>query len=220
MTFKILTAATLSLTLFSCASTHPGTTGKSRTEPTKIPITISAQTIDNPDGETFELVEVTIENKSEDWVRINHTEVVISNPAESKLSIVMDNDLRDWSEAMAARMRKDSYNQQLLQAGLILAGVATAASGGKGSTLATVGGITVVGTYGWAVGDALEQSYNTATGVDKIPSNHLYRSYSVPGKMFIRRWVLINKPSKVVIKNLVLKIETVDGEKEYYDIPL
>lgn len=215
MKSRLIILAAVTAFLFSCASTHPGEQGKSIAGK-KLPLAISAENIDNPNGEAFQLIEVTVENTSDDWLRISDAKAVISNPAESKLSVVMGKDLQSWAEAMEVRLKKDEYNRKLLQVGLMGAGAI--ASGGKNDTVSAIGAVTLIGTAAWAVSDVIKHSYNLATQSEKAPENHLYRPFSVPGKMFQRRWILFNKPSKTVIKNLVLEFETAEGEKGTYEI--
>lgn len=220
MILRKITLATTLLFLFSCASIHPGNEGHSVLNGKKLPIKVSAQTIDDPKGEAFQLMEITIENLSDDWLRISRAEVIISNPAESKLSVVLGKDLHSWAQAMEARLKKDEYNKQLLQAALLTGGSIAMSSSKQnpGSTAAIAGAVSVLGTSVWAVSDVLSKSYDSATQGSKIPENHLYEPFSVPGKMFLRRWILFNKPSTDVIGKLVVEFETAEGEKDTYEI--
>ena len=214
----------MALTLFlaGCATTHPGNEGISLSKDVHLPLKVSAQTIDNPKDESFQLIEITVENMSDEWLRINHSEVIIPDPATSKLSLVFGKDLTDWAQAMEFRLAKDNHNKELLQASLLGAGAVAAIAGeatdNKG--LAAAGVITVTGTYAWAATDVILQSRKSAEQSQKVPENHLYRPFSVPGKMFLRRWVLLNKPTKTVVQNLVVQLENVAGEKETYEIKL
>ncbi len=208
--------------LCACATTHPGHYGQAVSKDSKVPLMISASNIDrNPDG-GFQLIEVTMENTSDTWLRIEKTEVVIGNPAQSKVSVVLGQDLKDWATAAEFKRKLETQNQQAIQAGIAGAGVITAglgkARGDDGLVLA--GGLITIGTFGWALDDAIKASIASAQQSEKIPENHLYRSANIPSKMFIRRWVLINKPSKKVVDNLVLLVKTIEGEQETYEINL
>ena len=37
---------------------------------------------------------------------------------------------------------------------------------------------------------------------------------------FLRKWILVNKPSGLVMSNLVFQFETVAGEKAFYEVKL
>lgn len=207
--------------LFSCASTHPGNQGKALGN-SNLPLTVSAQTLNDPNArkEPFQLVEVTFENTSDNWVKISESRLIIKNPAESKISVVLGKDLDYWAEAMKARLDKDQYNEEWIKTGIVTAGAIAMAAGrhNNDSGLAAAGALAVVGTTAWAVTDAIRFSLNKAEGVNKTPDNHLYHDFTVPPKMFIRRWLLVNKPSTQVINKLVLSVNTVEGDKDYYEI--
>lgn len=213
----------LTIQLVSCATTHLGNSGKPIFNDTNIPLKISAQPIGDPSKESFELIEVTLENTSENWLKINRMEVIIRDPADSKLSVVVGRDLKNWAHAMNFRLQKDDYNRQLLQLGLATTSIALSADIGsknEHSGLAYLSSSLFLGTYAWAVVDILQLEYQLATQSERIPENHLYQSLSIPGKMFLRRWVLLNKPTHRTINTLALELETVEGERENYEIKL
>ncbi len=222
MKLKLLFTIAFASQFIACASTHPGNEGVSLKSDSHLPLKISAQTIENAEGESFQLIEVTLENTSENWVKINRSRVVISNPAETQISVVLGQDLNDWAQAMQLRFQKDEHNKKLLQLGLVTAGAIAVAAGSKNNdaNLAAAGSAAVLGTYAWAVTDVIRQAYKKVEQSEKVPDNHIYRPLSVPGKMFLRRWVLLNKPAHSLVGTLVLDLETLDGEKNTYAIKL
>ena len=213
---NFLATALCLLILTACATTHPGNEGRSVAPNPSLPIKISAQTIGNPVGEAFQLVEITYENLSDNWFRLNHSQVVIDDVTANKLSVVVGKDLVDWAQAMHFRLQKDQYNEQMAQAALITAGAI--ASSGKNSN--NVGATLLVGGTAWAVADTMQFSYSQATQTAKIPENHIGRPFSIPGKMFMRKWVLLNKPTQSAINKLVVELETVEGKKGLYEVAL
>jgi hypothetical protein len=208
----------IALFLTACASTHPGTEGKPLNNDSNIPIIISAENIDLDSTQPFQLIDLTIENKSNDWLRIKRSEVLISDPGKSKLSVVVGQDLKDWAQATQFKLQKDDHNNQMLQLGLLTASSVALGSKDSNPTLQTVGALGLIGTSAWVTSDVLKQALRNANQSEKVPENHLYHSFSVPGKMFTRKWVLLNKPVDTVIKTLYVEIETVDGAKESYAI--
>lgn len=210
------------LLMTACASTHPGNIGESISPQAKLPLKISAESIDAKKNESFQLIDLTLENTSDAWLKINRTQVLIGDPAESKLSVVLGSDLKDWAQAVSFKQKQDQHNTEMAQMGLLGVGTAAALMGGyRGdSGLATAGAAVAVGTYGWVLTDAISSSINEAQRSEKIPDNHLYHSASIPSKMFLRRWVLINKPVGQVLNKLVIEFETVEGEKDTYAINL
>jgi hypothetical protein len=212
---KAIGALASILALMACASTHPGKLGVAKSGDS-LPLKISGETVSV--GSSYQLVEVTFENLDQDWLRISKTEVVIKNPAASKLSIVTGQDLKDWATAMDLQQKMEMQNRQTAQSGLILAGAVL--SGSSNKDVATAGALAGVGGVAWAVSDAIKYSLREAEGTKAVPENHLYHPFAVPGKMFNRRWVVVNIPPGQELANLLLEVETVDGKKGTYDITL
>ncbi len=209
------------ISLSACATTHPGNMGHSLSN-TNIPLQISALKVEQKENEAFELVDITIENTSDRWLKINSVRVVIEDPSKNKVSVVMGRDLKDWALAMEARLKQESYNKNIAMTGLAAVGaVATAYGLSDGNNqVAALGAATLLGAGAWAATDKTKSNYKIATTSQTVPDNHLYQSFSVPAKMFTRKWVLLNKPANTTISSIVLNIETVEGEKDIYEIGL
>lgn len=206
----------LAFFVMGCATTHPGNVGKSIKASSPIPIKISAQSVDGSYDDTYQLIDVTIENMSERWVKINSAQVVISNPAE--LSVIKGEDLRHWSQAMRFKLEKDQHNAEIAQAVILTGGVIAAHS--NDSATSAAGSIATLGVLGWAVADAVNFSYRKATQAGAFPENHLYSPFSIPGRLFTRRWVVLNKPLNVEVQKLVIEVETISGEKDVYEFSI
>lgn len=220
MNLKVLSILLLPILLGACASLHPGAMGVPADTERLLPLRVSADTIDAKSDEPWQIFELTIENTSDQWVKINEARVVIHSPAQSKVSVVLGKDLKDWAEAMHFRQQKDAQNDKIMQIGLMAAGAVAALASGKSDGLAAVGVTAMAAGAGWAGADSVRASYRAAEGVDKLPETHLYQPFSVPGGMYLRKWVLLNKPAKTMIRKLVLSFETVEGEKGIYEINL
>ena len=213
---KMILTLLAALFLVACASTHPGTSGQSQAPQPKIPLKLSAQNIDEEESDAFQLIEVTLENTSDRWVKISKVQYLIQDPDTSKLSVVLGQDLSDWAQASANKRKVEMHNRQMVQAGLVGLGAVAMASSGKNSDMGVAGALMTTGTYGWVLSDAIRADLRNAEGVKQVPANHLYHPASVPGKMFLRRWILLNKPSDSVVKVMRIEIETIEGEKETY----
>lgn len=201
--------------LSSCATTHPGNLGSSNGK-ANFPLKMSARTIDFEVDSPFQLVEFTFENTSKDWLKLTNTKVVIDNPTASKVSVVLGNDLLSWAEAVQAKNQKDNYNKEIWQTGLFGLGTIGALSGNKDAAVAGVA--VMIGTSIWAATDAYAGKYKTATGVDTKPKSHLYEDMSIPGTMFFRRWVLLNKPAGTAVKKIILQLEDVNNNRGLYEV--
>jgi hypothetical protein len=212
----------LSTLLAACATIHSGKGGHSMADTPKMPIKISGRTIGEPNGDAFQLMEVTIENTSDEWLRISHSEVLIKDPEVSKLSVVVDSDLKSWAAAYQAREEMEKTNRDLLNAGLILGGITATAIGYNRGDEGIVNAGSFVSSWGYAsvAWDALKGTYAKGQGVDHVPESHLYAPMAIPPKMFLRRWVLINKPAKITLGILAIRLENAAGEKESYAISI
>ena len=204
--------------LSSCASTHTGTVGRSVTRAPISSLQMSARNISNNSAESFQLVEITIENTNDDWLRIHQTDLYVADPAKSKISAVVGSDLKAWAEAMEYKRKRDEYNKSLAQTAMIIGGAVLAGSNDK--TASAVGGAMFLGTSAWILTESLQFNYNQATGTEKVPENHVFRSAAVPGKSFIRRWILINRPSNTTLNRIVLEVSTVDNKRDFVEISL
>jgi hypothetical protein len=217
---KLHSLLVLFFLLQACASTHPGNLGTAISGHSNLPLTFSAQNIEEGSNEAMQLAEVTIENTSDSWIKIDKARVIIGDPGESKLSVVLGPDLMDWAQAASIKQKEDQHNKEMAQLGILGAGAIAALAGGKGSSISTAGAVAVVGGYSWILADAVNSSIDVAQRGEIIPSNHLYHPASIPPQMHLRRWVLLNLPKGQALKTLVIKIMTISGEEETYAIPL
>lgn len=221
MTLKALFLFSFSGLLISCATTHPGAMGHSLAG-TRIPMEVSARPINASEDDTFELIEVTVENTSDSWLRVNSSQVVIKNPGESKISVVLGKDLTDWAEAESLKQKQEEYNKNLLKTGLAVAGAAATLVGvhNHDNGLAAAGAAALVGAAGWSAYDDVMRMKQSTIRSAGLPENHLYTPFSIPGKMFLRKWVLLNKPARTLLNTLMIEFETVEGTKDIYAIDL
>ncbi|MES2801825.1 MAG: hypothetical protein V4654_04990 [Bdellovibrionota bacterium] len=209
------------LAALSCASTHPGKEAMPLEGQKDLQMKISVLPVEQEAKSAFEMFEITIENLNEDWLRIDKT-TLLTDPSVSKVSVVVGNDLKSWAEATAYQNNIDHHNKDMALAGTTAAGSLLMVAGGvsKSDNLATAGAVTYLAGLTWAVTDTISSARTQSMGVRKVPSSHIYEPFAVPGKMFLRKWILVNKPPGLVMNNMVLQFETVSGEKTIYEIKL
>lgn len=198
-----------------CASVHPGSKANNFSGDQIQEMVVSAEEVTDPMEEAFSMISITFENKGESWLRIDEAEVLIDSELADKVSLIKGRDLRDWAIAMEERARVEQHNRQMSQLGLAFLGATAAAVGGsKGHSSAyLVGAGTVASSQVWMVSDAISYSRLNANRPEAVPEKHLNQKFSVPAKMFMRRWVLLNKPIGQRITDLPLRIKTVDGRE-------
>lgn len=217
--YKLFGTLSLSFIFIGCASTHPGQMAKCTSGDLGAQLIVSAKNMENPNQKSYQLVEVTIENKSDSWVRIQSGQIVVDDPATSKVSTVMGKDLSDWAQAKKFEVEKNEYNNLLTQ-GVILGTGAVLSVAGKDSDLGKLGSLMVVGTLGWAVFDTVNSEIEKTNTASKVPQSHLGNSAAIPGGLFVRRWVLLNKPAKEKIKTLNIELTTIEGKKALYAVKM
>ena len=210
------------LFLAACASIHEGNKAKTVKGETIEGLTVSAVDSSPSLNDPFALFTLTFENSKMDWLRIDSAEVELDENEAKVLSVVVGQDLRDWGTASRERLEKEKRNNRLTQIGLIALGTLASLSGNHdgNSTLESAGIMTAAAGWGWALHDSIKNSSTSGIGLSRFPEHHLYSPFAIPGTMYLRKWVLLNRPSRYKIHSLALKIHTVDGHESHLVIPI
>lgn len=205
---------------FGCASIHTQHKAKVLKGEENKEMVISARQT-NSFEDAFAAVTVNFENKGQKWIRIHKVEALIGDDIADKVSVVMGNDLVDWSSAMTQKIQLERHNSEVTQA-LILggAGVATAAAGHKSPQIASAGLVVIGGLESWVVVDMINYQKEALENPETVPRNHLYHPFSIPPGLFLRRWIVFNVPSHFRVRKLPLKITFVDGKESIVVIDL
>ncbi len=218
---KRLCFATASLALLAnCASKHPGRRaapilGESQTLEK---IVVSAKRVSHLPTKSFELIEITIENTGDGWQRFSGGEVVLA-ASEKNLSVVVGEDLVTWQESYNEIVKLQDFNSQIATGTLALAGAAVALSSKDRNTRALGLATAAAATGAHATNEFLEDR-TKVTSPDWVPETHLHKSFSVPGGLFTRRWILLNKPSGISIEDLVIRLHSLDSQSYAYKLTL
>jgi len=212
----------LSLTLLTaCASVHKGNMAEQTGGDKVDGLLISAVELSDPSKEGFSMIAFNFENQSQEWMKFEKAEVEIDEHAAKTVSVVRGKDLVDWSAAMAARQELQKQNREMAQLGLVALGaVAVVASGGKNNGAALAGAGALGAAEGWALADAIRYGQMRAENPKADPDNYIYSSFSVPPKMFLRKWVLLNKPVGKQITILPIIVTFVDGRQVNMNVKL
>src|SRR6218665_294721 len=97
---KLWMALLLPLVGGGCAHVHEGKIAEPINQiangpPSAAGLKVSGKRVKLDGMPTFDLIEITLENESLDWFRINRTDVLIDAPGTSGLSMVVGKDLKD-----------------------------------------------------------------------------------------------------------------------------
>lgn len=210
-----LAALLISFILLSaCASVHNSPEAKTVEGETVDGLNVSAIQVNDSGEEPFLLLTVTFENKSDKWIRVASVDTPMSEEVASKISIVVGNDLIDWGKAQAAKKELNEHNEKMTQLGLAVVGAAVAVgSAANGNQNGAAAGLATMGVaQGWAAGSAISKARANAMNAKWVPDDHLLAPFSIPGRGFMRKWILYNVPVGVRFKELPVKVTMVDGK--------
>lgn len=212
---NLIAMMTILVILSGCASVHPGKRADSFSGDKISEMVVSAEEVTDPMREAFSMISITFENKGDTWLRIDEAEILIDPELADKVSLIKGKDLRDWSIAMEERARLEQHNRQMSQLGIAVVGATAALVGdhNNNTALTAAGAGSVVASQTWILSDAFSYSRNLANRPEAVPEKHLNQKFSVPAKMFMRRWVLLNKPIGQRITDLPIRVKTVDGRE-------
>lgn len=176
---------------------------------------VSGADITGTQKEAFSMIALTFENTTGEWIRIEKAEVMIGKDLADRVSSVVGKDLEDWASAIEARAILEKQNREMTHIGFAYGSAALAIAGatsnGNGSEATLFGAAAYTLTLDWAMLDLIKWSKADAQNPKALPQNHIERSFSIPGKLFLRRWVLLNKPLDARITEIPLKISLIDG---------
>lgn len=213
----LLMMAALPFFAFGCATVHPGHKANQVSGDPINGLEISVEELTDPSTEAFSMYSITFENTSADWSRIQGVDVVIGPEVADKVSVVRGQDLVDWASAMQARADLERHNQSMTQFTIaMLAAGAAVASKNEQQYMAGLSGVAAVQAWVWA--DIINDSKFAAQTPKAVPANHIGRPFSIPAKLFLRRWVLLNKPIGQRITELVLQVHFVDGRSSVVNV--
>lgn len=208
----------LAVTMAGCASTHNGAVVDSPI------VKFSFDRVSDLSDEVHVFATVTVENRSENWIRIRGFDILSPQPDQYPYNIIAGEDLVAWAESSETKLQMARHNSDLAVFSAVLAGLAVvtlaAAQGKSGSGLAATGAAT-------ALGAAAVSDYNTwsrkAFDIEnprRVPEKHLMRPFAVPAKGFAKRWVLIHMPKGPGSLKAKMKVETEDGKSFVSNLPM
>lgn len=209
------------LAVFGCASTHPGQIGKQVAGPQK-DLQVSADPIAEYSDSTNVVLDFTLENKGTRWLRIDQVQLEFPNESNVVHNIIVGDDLKIWAESYANKRKRDNYNKDLGIAGLVLTGVTVAILGNRSSDVGySSAGLAVASAGGvWGSQKTVRDRQLKAQTSEVVPENYVLAPMTIPSQGFLRRWVLVNIPDKLIAKNAILILKTIEGDVLRYEIPI
>src|SRR5688572_2295368 len=177
---------------------------------------ISARELRSMASAHFGCVEVTIENKTDEWVRIERIGLGFgSAQRDQRVFIPWGRELVSWELAIAERnaVRRANTDTALM---LTAAGGGALAAAGESRGARAAGGLIALGALSTAFATDIDRRASGATDIRPFPEAHLLDvPIAVPPGLFSSRFIVLNTQSSApCVHSMVLDYDTAKGQRE------
>ena len=211
---KLLIPAIL-LIITSCAHIHPGDLGQELNDKYKDELLVSAEIISDFSDPTMSFVSITLENKSDKWIRIKNAEFNCGVDCNDKVNVIVGDDLITWAKVKNEQIAMNDENASIVRSGISAAGLVVAILGTNSGTVATGAAVATVGLGAESISELSKNKTQLETA-KWVPEKHIYSPTIIPSSLFTRKWLLISHPKNYKIKAFSLKMTTIDDENLTY----
>jgi hypothetical protein len=215
---KLLILA-MALIFNSCASYQPGKGALivKGNHPKNTPITGYIDKDFTTDH--YVLLQFTFGNKTAEWTRIKNISIDLKTKEANSASVVLGQDLNDWSDAIQNKIAIDSHNRAVLLGSIAAAGVVTmGASGNRGGIVA--GAALYTGSIAVLAANDIADGISDLERAKMIPKGHLYSPISIPAGLVVKRWILLKIPYDKIPGNIYLDVNYEKNGKVRYELPI
>jgi len=172
----------------------------------------------------FGFVEVTLENTSADWVRVQELQLDFGDAVRDEgVFMPGGDDVNAWYFATVQRNDIRDTNEAHALAALLLIGsaVGKVAAASDEPALAGAGTALALGASTAALAGAVDSDVQAAEQVQPLPGAHLLRvPFAVPPGLFAKKWVLLNtRPDVPCITAMRISMVLEGGEREQVLLP-
>ncbi len=177
---------------------------------------ISARELGGMASEHFGYVEVTFENKTDHWVRIERMNLGFGDTNKEKSVFVpWGRDLESWQLAINERNAVRRTNEETAL-GLTAAGGAALASSSSDRGVKAVGGLIAVAALTTAFAKEMNDRVSDATDARPFPETHLLNvPIAVPPGLFASRWIVLNTQSdQACLRSMIVDYDVAGGSRE------
>ena len=207
--------------LTSCASYQTGNFAyrESGKHPAAFPITAEVDKALASDN--FIVINFTFGNLSNSWKRVKKVRLKFKDKKENEnIKITVGNDLTAWREGINHKVAIDKYNRDVLLGSLAMAGAAIASTSNKSSNIKAGLILTSASISVGATNELIDKIDGLHRGAI-VPQTHLYNPFSVPPKLYIKRWVVLEVPPTIKAPNkLWFTVDYEDGTSAEYSLKL
>jgi hypothetical protein len=153
---------------------------------------ISGEELTDLSSAYFGVLEVTFENSTADWIRVERVGLDFGSPAKNAaVTVPAGENLEAFIASTEQRNAVRRVNRQTAFALTALGGTLV---GGSSSDqgVALAGDTAAVASLGALAVDSHAQSIATAEQVARLPATHLLASgFTIPPGLFVKRWVVL-----------------------------
>lgn len=203
------------LIVTSCASVHPGNYAEELNNKRKDEFLVSAEKVSDYSDPTLYFISITIENKSDKWLRIKSAEFSCGEECNQKVDVVVGNDLIDWAKSKREQIAIDTYNAELFRGTLAVGGLILAATSND-EGVAKAGAVVTAGAMASSAVSSMSRKSTQLESAKWVPAEHIYSPVNVPSSLFTRKWILVNHPKSFKIESFLLRLKTIDDEELTY----
>ena len=172
---------------------------------------ISGEELDAYASDLFGLVEVTFENTSTEWLRVEQLELDFGSELNPMVHLPEGADLEAWYAATLQRNSIRNTNYATALAALFLVGEAVAVAGALSDEreVQVAGTALALGAASVAVIDEHVERVQRPGRVRPITQNHLLAApFAVPPGLFTKKWVLLNtRADAACVRSMVIHYE-------------
>jgi hypothetical protein len=180
---------------------------------------ISGREVTDLSSPYFGLVELTFENTSSEWVRIQRMNLDFGTPAKNQLVLVpWGTDITSWRDAAYQRRAIREANTEAALSLIAIGGAVVSAAAPRNSPARALGGLATVGSLTALVAKDYQDRVNALEGAATFPESHvLSLPFGVPPGLFSKKWILLNtRPRADVgcVRSMLLDYQTENGQTE------
>ena len=155
-------------------------------------LTVSATFNDKMSSDHFELLELTFENRSNEWITLKQPSLDFGDAMNSAIVIPGGPKIMLWAEAATNAENLREYNRQLMWGTAAVAGAVAAGVSSQNDALRAAGLGTMAAGLTVLTVKSIEKERDKVMRAGLFPSSHLYAGdFEVPPGLFLRRWVLL-----------------------------
>lgn len=181
---------------------HPGLLAEMETQTSvftpldekKADLLLSAEERDDTSSKQFGVVDVTLENRTDDFITIDVVDLHFEEAAESGTTIPLGAELAAWIEGSSNELALNAVNRGWARALLAGAGAVTVIAGAAANKPAVVdaGGAAIATAETMANIEQLEQINPAVEQAGLFPHRHLLAGpITIAPGQFVRRWLVV-----------------------------